>query len=51
MLVIASPNLLYSFNASSPKLKKIKGMTEDTGISHQNRNVSLRNRGLIDIQT
>jgi len=41
MLMTASPALLYSFSASWPKLKNIKKMTEDTGIAHQNNNVSL----------
>jgi len=49
-LMTAPPALLYSFNASLPKLKNIKKMMEDTGIVHQNNNVSLWDRGLIDIQ-
>ena len=42
VLMMASPVLLYSLNAPSPKPKNIKEMTEDTGIAHQNSNLSLR---------
>jgi len=46
----ASPTILYSFDASSPKPKNAKRMKEDTGIAHQNNNASLRDCELITIQ-
>lgn len=51
MFMIALPTLLYSAEASSPKPRNMKKMTEDTGMDHQDSNARLRDRELIKIQT
>ena len=48
--ITALPTLLYSFEASSPKPRNMKTMMDDTGIAHQNNNVSLRDSRLIKSQ-
>ena len=48
--MIAFPALLYSLNASSPKPRNTKKITEDTGMAHQDSNTRLRDRGLINVQ-